>query len=90
MAAAYLFHITQDHPFVDGNKRTGLVTALVFLALNDRHVEADGGELTELVLGVAAGRVSKAEVAVFFQRNAPATTSSRGTPSKRASRLRRP
>lgn len=30
MAAAYLFHITQNHPFVDGNKRTGTAAALVF------------------------------------------------------------
>jgi len=39
MAAAYLFHIVQNHPFVDGNKRTGTVAALVFLAMN--HVEID-------------------------------------------------
>jgi death-on-curing protein len=69
MAAAYLFHITRDHPFVDGNKRAGLAAALVFLGLNGKHVQADDGELAELLLGVAGGRVSKAEVAVFFQRN---------------------
>src|SRR5687767_5667485 len=34
MAAAYLFHIVQNHPFIDGNKRTGAVTALVFLRMN--------------------------------------------------------
>lgn len=34
MAAAYLFHIVQNHPFTDGNKRTGTVAAVVFLKLN--------------------------------------------------------
>lgn len=67
MAAAYLFHITRNHPFLDGNKRTGLAAALVFLSMNDVEIEAGEDELTDLVLGVAEGRVSKAEVAVFLQ-----------------------
>ncbi len=67
MAAAYLFHLVQNHAFIDGNKRVGLVAALAFLGLNDVSIEADPDEFTELVLGVAAGRVSKAEVAVFLQ-----------------------
>jgi death-on-curing protein len=67
MAAAYLFHLVQNHAFVDGNKRVGLVAALAFLGLNDMSIEADPDGLTELVLGVAAGKVSKAEVAVFLQ-----------------------
>jgi death-on-curing protein len=70
MAAAYLFHLVQNHPFVDGNKRTGLIAMLAFLGLNGRRLEADPLELAELVQGVAAGRVSKAEVAVFVQRHA--------------------
>jgi death-on-curing protein len=70
MAAAYVFHIARDHPFVDGNKRTALASALVFLALNSEAIEADDDELTGLVLGVAQGRVSKAEIAVFLQRHA--------------------
>jgi len=41
MAAAYLFHITQNHPFVDGNKRTGAVASLVFLSLNGVEIKAD-------------------------------------------------
>ena len=40
MAAAYLFHLVQNHPFVDGNKRTGAVAALVFLSLNGIEIEA--------------------------------------------------
>ena len=67
MAAAYLFHLVQNHAFIDGNKRAGLIAALAFLGLNDVSIDADPDELTELVLGVAAGKVSKAEVAVFFK-----------------------
>jgi death on curing protein len=66
MAAAYLFHIARNHPFVDGNKRTALMAALVFLWLNDQHIHALEDELVDLVVGVATGKVSKPEVAVFF------------------------
>ena len=55
--------------FVDGNKRTGLVATLVFLGLNGRRLEAADDELTDLVLGVAAGRISKADVAVSVRRH---------------------
>lgn len=69
MAAAYLFHLVRDHPFTDGNKRIGLMAMLVFLGLNSLRLEANPHEVTELVLGVAAGKTSKAEVAVFVQRH---------------------
>ena len=67
MAAAYLFHIVRNHPFVDGNKRTGLIAALAFLGLNDLELQAEADPLVALVTGVAAGEVGKAEVAVFLQ-----------------------
>lgn len=67
MAAAYLFYLAQNHPFVDGNKRTALAAALTFLWMNDVAVEAEEGALTDLVLGVARGETTKAEVAVFLQ-----------------------
>ena len=67
MAAAYLFHIVRNHPFVNGNKRVGLIAALVFLGLNNLRLDADADALFDLVLGVAAGAVAKAEVAVFLQ-----------------------
>jgi death-on-curing protein len=70
MAAAYLFHIAQNHPFVDGNKRTALAVALVFLLLNDVEILSSDDDLTELVLGVAEGKIAKSEVAVFLQRHA--------------------
>jgi death-on-curing protein len=68
-AAAYLFHIARKHPFVDGNKRAALMCALVFLGLNGRRLEAQPEALYQLVDGVAAGSVDKAEVAVFLRQN---------------------
>ena len=67
LAAAYAFGIAKNHPFVDGNKRTGLVAMLVFLGLNGQRLEAPDDELADLVLSVAAGRISKADVAVFVR-----------------------
>jgi death on curing protein len=69
MAAAYLFHLIKNHPFVDGNKRVALISTIVFLEFNDLALTADPDALTSLVVGVADGRVSKAEVAVFLKLN---------------------
>ena len=69
MAAAYLFHTCQNHPFIDGNKRTSLAASLAFLWMLDYEVVADLDELTELVLGVARGEVTKADLAVFLREN---------------------
>ena len=69
-AAAYVFHLVENHPFVDGNKRAGLAVGLAFLALNDVLVTATDEELVELILSVAAGTRSKADVAVFFRSHA--------------------
>lgn len=74
MAAAYLFHIIRDHPFVDGNKRTGLLAALVFLDLNGLSVIQESQTLYELTLGVAEGRVGKREVAATLRRICQAPT----------------
>ena len=68
-AAALLESIVGNHGFVDGNKRTALMSALVFLGLNGQRLDADPGALYELVDGVAAGSVDKAEVSVFLRRN---------------------
>lgn len=68
MAAAYLYHIGQNDPFLDGNKRVALAAALVFLWLNGQHLDADEDELTDLVMGIASGRIMKAEIAVFIGR----------------------
>ncbi len=66
-AAAYLFHLVKNHPFMDGNKRVGLACCLVFLRLNGRRVRATDDALVNLVLGVAEGRLAKADVAVFLR-----------------------
>ena len=70
MAAAYLFHIVRNHPFVDGNKRTGLIAALAFLGLNGLELDAEPELLFELVMGVASGDATKARLAVFLQEHA--------------------
>lgn len=69
MAAAYLFHIAQNHPFADGNKRVATVTAIVFLALNGRELDADEDELERVVMSVARGESSPPEVATFLRAN---------------------
>jgi death-on-curing protein len=68
MAAAYLFHIVRNHPFIDGNKRTGAVSALVFLLLNGFNFNAPENELVKTVLAVATGKMTKAELALFFRK----------------------
>jgi death on curing protein len=69
MAAAYLFHITQNHPFLDGNKRTAANAAITFLLLNDFEPTFDEDALVNLVLGVAQGQISKNGVIQFFVEN---------------------
>ena len=59
MAAAYAFHIAQNQPFVDGNKRTGLAAALVFLDLNGVWVEDPKGRLYEALIALAERRLDK-------------------------------
>ncbi len=67
MGAAYLYHIVQNHPFVDGNKRTGTAAALVFLELNGVAINADEDALVALVLDVAQGRADKARITEFLR-----------------------
>ena len=69
MAAANLFHVTQNHPFIDGNKRTGANAAITFLLLNNLEPIFSEDQLVELVLGMAQGRVDKKEIARFFAEN---------------------
>ncbi len=69
MAAAYLLHISQNHPFVDWNKRTGAVAAIVFLALNDIELDADEDGFEKIVLQVAEGKAGKETVATFLRDN---------------------
>jgi len=69
-AAAYLFHLVQNHAFIDGNKRVGAATAIIFLALNGVEIEADEDGLVDLTLSVARGEAGKPDIAAFFRAKA--------------------
>lgn len=65
-AAAYLFHICQNHPFIDGNKRVATVSALMFLAMNDLPIDYNENELEQLTRSVAEGKTKKGAISVFL------------------------
>jgi death-on-curing protein len=73
MAAAYLFHIVKNRPFVDGNKRTGAVAALQFLWLNGVTCTASGARYETLIMRIAESKAHKSAAAAFFSRHAKAT-----------------
>ena len=62
MASAYLFHVVSNHPFVDGNKRAGLLSALVFLDINGIEINDRGDTLYDLTIKVASGNSNKPEI----------------------------
>jgi death-on-curing protein len=59
VAAAYLFYLCRNHPFIDGNKRTAMTAAIVFLRLNDLEPPEDGEPWETLVLDVAASKLDR-------------------------------
>lgn len=67
MAAAYLFHLCQNHPFVDGNKRVGANAAIAFLLMNGWEPTFEEDELVDVVLRVATGKLKKAELIALFR-----------------------
>ncbi len=67
MAAAYLYHLVQNHPFIDGNKRVGAVATDVFLTMNDLLLTAANDDYADLVLSVARGETSKSAAAEFLR-----------------------
>ena len=69
MAAAYLFHLVKNHPFIDGNKRIGLAVAILFLEQNGVEVKADNRATIKIVLDVAQNKLQKLDVADFFRAN---------------------
>ena len=68
MAAAYAFHIGKNHPFVDGNKRTALVSALVFLELNGISISDSQGKLYDAMLDLSTGKLNKSEFASILRK----------------------
>jgi len=59
IAAAYLFYICKNHPFLDGNKRTAMMAAIVFLRLNGIEPLPDSAEWEKLMLDVAASKIDR-------------------------------
>jgi len=66
-AAAYAFHICNNRPFVDGNKRTALTCGLVFLELNAIETRDPDGTLYAAMIDVASGRLGKQQLADIFR-----------------------
>lgn len=66
-AAAYLFHIVQNHPFNDGNKRTGALTTILFLEENGIKIAFSDQDYEEFVVNVAQGQKNKEEIAYFLK-----------------------
>jgi death-on-curing protein len=69
MAAAYAYHIIKDHPFVDGNKRTGLMAAILFLECNGVQIDFRPGELYKLGIKIATSTVTVNEIAKALKRH---------------------
>lgn len=70
MAAAYLFHLTQNHAFADGNKRVGTLACAVFLDINGWQLEIDPQVLQSGVWSIAAGEMSKGEITKLIELHA--------------------
>lgn len=68
MAAAYLYHIAQNHPFVDGNKRTAFAAALTFLELNGHPVMGGEADLEAATRKIASGKLDKSGAAAILER----------------------
>jgi death-on-curing protein len=67
MAAAYIFYICQDHPFIDGNKRTALASGLVYLEINGISIMDENGALYPAVMSIALGQLGKSEMAAVLR-----------------------
>ncbi len=68
MAAAYAYHLARNHPFVDGNKRVALASALVFLELNGVVLSDPRGKLYQAMMETAQGHLTKPQLADAFRR----------------------
>ena len=69
LAAKYMAGIVQNHPFVDGNKRTGFVVGVLFLELNGYRFTASEEAAAQVVLEFAAGRIDEAGLIAFLRGN---------------------
>lgn len=72
MAAAYAVGIVKNHPFLDGNKRTGFMAAYTFLAANGLQLTAPEEEAVLRTLALAAGEIGAAEYSAWLSQNTEA------------------
>ncbi len=72
LAAAYAFGLVRNHPFADGNKRTGWVVARVFLADNGLRFHFDPADAVRTVEALAAGKLSEEKLEAWFRERIPA------------------
>ena len=68
MAASYAFHICQNHPFIDGNKRVALVTALIFLEFNKIEINDPTSKLYDIMMDISKGNKGKKELENIFRK----------------------
>jgi len=69
MAAAYAFHICQNHPFIDGNKRVALASSLVFLDINGYEFSCKNETLYNEIMDIAKGNKNKEEIIKFYEKH---------------------
>ncbi len=69
LAAAYAFGLVKNHPFIDGNKRTGFATAVLFLELNRQRAQASEADAVIQTLALAAGATDEAAYAAWLKAN---------------------
>ncbi len=69
LAAAYGFGISRNHAFIDGNKRTGFVAAVMFLRLNGYKLVADDASKVLTMLAVSAGDITEVEFAAWIRQH---------------------
>ncbi|MCI5066042.1 type II toxin-antitoxin system death-on-curing family toxin [bacterium] len=74
LAASYTFDLVKNHPFVDGNKRVGLLCSYSFLSLNGVELTAPEEEAVVVINGVADGSVDEATLTIWFQTNSQPIT----------------
>ena len=67
LAASYAFGLVKNHPFLDGNKRTGFTAAILFLELNGQNFAAPETDAAIKTLALAAGEMSEAEFASWLE-----------------------
>ncbi|MGL5872084.1 MAG: type II toxin-antitoxin system death-on-curing family toxin [Xenococcaceae cyanobacterium] len=68
-AAAYLYHLAMNHPFIDGNKRTAFAVMDTFLILNGYVLTLTDEEAYELVIQVVQGEMNKSQLASYLDRS---------------------